>query len=64
MRDTDGRTVASVLYDVMMREQGEERANQVREIEGVRGLHIMAVSWPAAVPQVCQMLGLYPRPVV
>ena len=41
-----------------------EVANQVREIEGVRGLHIMAVSWPAAVPQVCQMLGLYPRPVV
>ena len=41
-----------------------EIANQVREIEGVRGLHIMAVSWPAAVPQVCQMLGLYPRPVV
>jgi methylenetetrahydrofolate reductase (NADPH) len=36
----------------------------VRNIEGVRGLHIMAVSWPAAVPQVCQMLGLYPRPVV
>lgn len=41
-----------------------EVANQVREIEGVRGLHIMAVSWPAAVPQVCNMLGLYPRPVV
>lgn len=41
-----------------------EIANQVREIEGVRGLHIMAVSWPAAVPQVCEMLGLYPRPVV
>lgn len=41
-----------------------EIASQVREIEGVRGLHIMAVSWPAAVPQVVQMLGLYPRPVV
>jgi methylenetetrahydrofolate reductase (NADPH) len=41
-----------------------EVANQVREIEGVRGLHIMAVSWPAAVPQVCNMLGLYPRPTL
>ena len=41
-----------------------EVANQVRAIEGVRGLHIMAVSWPAAVPQVCQMLGLYPRPIL
>ena len=41
-----------------------EVANQVREIEGVRGLHIMAVSWPAAVPEVCKMLGLYPRPTL
>lgn len=41
-----------------------EVANQVREIEGVRGLHIMVVSWPAAVPQVCNLLGLYPRPVL
>jgi methylenetetrahydrofolate reductase (NADPH) len=41
-----------------------EVANQVRAIEGVAGLHIMAVSWPAAVPQVCNLLGLYPRPTV
>ena len=34
-----------------------EIANQVREIEGVRGLHIMAVSWPAAVPQVVSDAG-------
>ena len=41
-----------------------EVAQKVREIEGVRGLHIMAVSWPAAVPEVCKNLGLYPRPVL
>lgn len=41
-----------------------EIAEQVRVLPGVRGLHIMAVSWPEAVPQVAKNLGLYPRPVV
>jgi methylenetetrahydrofolate reductase (NADPH) len=41
-----------------------EVANEARQIEGVRGLHIMAVSWHEAVPQVAQNLGLYPRPTV
>lgn len=41
-----------------------EVANRVREIEGVRGLHVMAVNWPDAVPQVVKNLGLFPRPVV
>ncbi len=41
-----------------------EIANEVREIEGVAGLHVMAVSWPEGVPQVVKNLGLYPRPVI
>ena len=41
-----------------------EIANKVRAIEGVRGLHIMAVNWPDAVPKVAQNLGLFPRPVI
>jgi methylenetetrahydrofolate reductase (NADPH) len=41
-----------------------EIAHQLREIEGVRGLHIMAIGWPEAVPQIVRNLGLYPRPVV
>jgi predicted lipid-binding transport protein (Tim44 family) len=32
VRDIDSRTVASVLYDVMMRENREEMAKQVREL--------------------------------
>jgi len=32
VRDIDGRTVASVLYDVMMRENREEMTKQVREL--------------------------------
>lgn len=39
-----------------------EIANEVRQIEGVRGLHIMAIAWPDAVPLVAQNLGLFPRP--
>ena len=39
-----------------------EIGEQVREIEGVRGLHIMAIGWPAAVPEIVKALGLYPRP--
>jgi methylenetetrahydrofolate reductase (NADPH) len=41
-----------------------EVADEVRQIEGVKGLHIMAVSWPAAVPEVAKNLGLYPRPAL
>jgi 5,10-methylenetetrahydrofolate reductase len=41
-----------------------EIGQQVREIEGVRGLHIMAIGWPAAVPEIVKQLGLYPRPTV
>jgi predicted lipid-binding transport protein (Tim44 family) len=32
VRETDGRTVAAVLYDVMMRENRDEMAKQVREL--------------------------------
>ena len=39
-----------------------EIANEVREIEGVSGLHVMAIAWPQAVPQVIKNLGLFPRP--
>jgi methylenetetrahydrofolate reductase (NADPH) len=41
-----------------------EIANEVREIEGVRGLHIMAVNWHEAVPAITERLGLLPRPVI
>ena len=41
-----------------------EIAQEASEIEGVRGLHIMAVGWPAAVPQIVERLGLSPRPEI
>ena len=39
-----------------------EIIEQVREIPGVAGLHIMAVHWTEAVPEIVTRAGLYPRP--
>jgi methylenetetrahydrofolate reductase (NADPH) len=39
-----------------------EIIEQVREIPGVAGIHIMAVHWAEAVPEIVKQAGLYPRP--
>ncbi len=39
-----------------------EIIEQVREIPGTAGLHIMAVHWAEAVPEIVARAGLYPRP--
>ena len=39
-----------------------EIIEQVRSIPGVAGLHIMAVHWTEAVPEIVKRCGLYPRP--
>jgi methylenetetrahydrofolate reductase (NADPH) len=36
--------------------------NQVRQIEGVAGIHLMAIEWEETVPQICEQAGLLPRP--
>ncbi len=36
--------------------------NQVRKIEGVAGIHLMAIEWEEAVPEICEAAGLLPRP--
>ncbi len=41
-----------------------ELIEQVREIEGVRGIHIMAVAWEEIVPVIVERAGLYPRPIL
>lgn len=38
-----------------------EIIEQVREIPGIAGLHIMAVHWAEAVPEIVNRVGLYPR---
>ena len=48
------------------REEGKriciELIQQIREIEGVAGVHIMAIEWEEAVPEIVKAAGLAPRP--
>lgn len=39
-----------------------ELINEVRQIEGIRGVHIMAVEWEEIVPTIVERAGLLPRP--
>ena len=41
-----------------------EVIQQVQEIPGVAGVHIMAIEWEEAVPTIVEKAGLLPRPVV
>jgi len=41
-----------------------EIIQQVKEVPGVRGIHIMAVGWEDIVPEVVEKAGLMPRPKV
>jgi 5,10-methylenetetrahydrofolate reductase len=41
-----------------------EIIEQVRDLPGVTGLHIMAVHWTEAVPEIVTRSGLFPRPVL
>jgi methylenetetrahydrofolate reductase (NADPH) len=41
-----------------------EAIEQLTEIEGVHGVHIMAVAWEDIVPRLVEEAGLMPRPVV
>jgi methylenetetrahydrofolate reductase (NADPH) len=41
-----------------------ETIRAVREMQGVRGVHLMAVEWEAAIRPIVDMAGLLPRPVL
>ncbi|MBI5896898.1 MAG: methylenetetrahydrofolate reductase [Desulfobacterales bacterium] len=41
-----------------------ESIQRLLTIEGVAGIHIMAIEWEAAVPEIVKRSGLYPRPQV
>ncbi len=74
MRDkVPGMDVPDEIVERMERAPKEERKaqgiqicvdiiNQVREIQGVAGVHIMAVEWEEAVPEITKKAGLLPRP--
>jgi len=39
-----------------------ETIQRLKEVEGVRGFHIMAIEWEEKVPEIVERAGLYPRP--
>ncbi|MDY6827104.1 MAG: methylenetetrahydrofolate reductase [Bacillota bacterium] len=39
-----------------------ETIQRLKEIEGVAGVHIMAIAWEEKVPEIVERAGLYPRP--
>lgn len=39
-----------------------ETIQQLKEIDGVHGVHIMAIEWEEAVPEIVQQANLHPRP--
>jgi len=41
-----------------------EQIQEIREIEGVAGVHIMAIEWEEAVRPIADAAGLLPRPIV
>ena len=41
-----------------------ELIDQIRDIPGVRGIHIMAVAWEEIVPEIVERAQLLPRPIV
>ncbi|MBU1570658.1 MAG: methylenetetrahydrofolate reductase [Proteobacteria bacterium] len=41
-----------------------ESVQRLKEVEGVKGFHIMAIEWEEKVPEIVENTGLYPRPKV
>jgi len=41
-----------------------ESIQRLKEVEGVRGFHVMAIEWEEKVPEIVERGGLYPRPKV
>ncbi|UCB49159.1 MAG: methylenetetrahydrofolate reductase [Deltaproteobacteria bacterium] len=63
--------VVKRMSDVPKEKQAEEGLNicvetiqRLKEVEGVRGFHVMAIEWEEKVPEIVERAGLYPRPDV
>ena len=41
-----------------------ETIQELRQIKGVHGIHIMAIDWEERVPEIVRAAGLHPRPQV
>jgi len=63
--------VVKRMADTPKDKQAEEGLNicvesiqRLKEVEGVKGFHIMAIEWEEKVPEIVERAGLYPRPEV
>jgi methylenetetrahydrofolate reductase (NADPH) len=72
-KNVPGMDVPDVLIDrlsgVPKEKQAEEgikicveMIQQLKEVKGVRGVHIMAIEWEQKVPEIAKAAGLLPRP--
>jgi len=41
-----------------------EQIEHLKKMEGIAGVHIMAIAWEEIVPEICKRTGLDPRPEV
>ncbi|MBF0496138.1 MAG: methylenetetrahydrofolate reductase [Deltaproteobacteria bacterium] len=41
-----------------------ETIHQLREMKGIAGVHLMAIEWEERVPEIVEMAGMLPRPVL
>jgi methylenetetrahydrofolate reductase (NADPH) len=41
-----------------------ETIQRLKDVEGVRGFHVMAIEWEEKVPEIVESAGLHPRPTV
>lgn len=55
---------ARIKSDGIGKKIAVELIQQVREIEGVSGIHLQAIEWEKAVPEILDSAGLLPRPEV
>jgi methylenetetrahydrofolate reductase (NADPH) len=71
--NVSGLSVPKALVDRMAdaKDAKEEGVNiclevieQIKEIDGVHGVHIMAVAWEDIVPVIVERAGLMPRPII
>ncbi len=59
MKDAPKENQKQVGIDIAV-----ETVQRLKEIEGVAGIHIMAIEWEEAVEEIVKRSGLYPRPEV
>jgi len=58
------KAAARAKSEEIAKEITVELIGQVREIEGVRGVHVQAIEWEEVVPEIVGAAGLMPRPTL